>query len=404
MLIAFEGINSVGKTHCLNTFRRILGDRYGVKSEVITSKPSIQEMEASGLYGVISNPCDVTEQDKRNIAGLFYRKQHQLGLDYKDLIESDRDVAVADRWIGSTVVYSIYYDFLKEDRKNDVENLEKYCKYISSGDVENMDISLMLKVKTQFKEIVRKFIDTLIIVNGFKPVPVDIVVNVVSPDVNAMSKNNREGKLITRWEKENISELLSNIYVVVNEVLLDLGYYKNIITIENKIMENSEAYLESLDSQFEPIYNNFFRKEPVEEIKNNVDENSSDESEKEENNEENVDVSGENNDQNIEETSENNQEENNENLFLDESQSISLNVESSDESSISNLTTDQHINLEIIPVKEVVVNENEEAKSEDSNVIREAFGYKPRTNNDQQNYRDGKKNGKWNPNYKNYRR
>lgn len=404
MLIAFEGINSVGKTHCLNTFRRILEDRYGVKSEVITSKPSIQEMEASGLYGVISNPCDVTEQDKRNIAGLFYRKQHQLGVDFKDLIGSDSDVAIADRWIGSTVVYSIYYDFLKEDRKNDVENLEKYCKYISSGDVENIDISLMLKVKTQFKEIVRKFIDTLIIVNGFKPVPVDIVVNVVSPDVNVMSNNNREGKLVTRWEKENISELLSNIYVVVNEVLLDLGYYKNVITIENKIMENSKVYLESLDSQFEPIYNNFFRKESVEEIENNVNEDSGDESKKEENSEEIIGVNCESDNQNIEETSENNQEENNENLFLDESQSISLNVESSDESSNVNLITNQHINLEIIPSEECNVHENEEMKSEDNGVTKEAFGYKPRTNNDQQNYWNGNKNEKWKPNYKHHRR
>lgn len=403
MLIAFEGINSVGKTHCLNTFRRILVDRYGVKSEVITSKPSIKEMEASGLYGVISNPCEITEQDKRNIAGLFYRKQHQLGLDYKDLIESDSDVAIADRWIGSTVVYSIYYDFLKEDRKDDVKNLEKYCEYISSGNVDDMDISLMLKVKTQFKDIVRKFIDTLIIVNGFKPVPVDILVNVVSPDVNIMSKNNREDKLVTRWEKENIGELLGNIYVVVNEVLLDLGYCKNIITIENKIMENGEAYLASLDSQFEPIYNNFFRTKSNEEMENNVDEDSSDESEKEENVEEIINVNTEDNTQNVEEDWDNVQEENNGDLFLEEKQSMSLNMESISKP-ISNLTTDQQINLAIIPSGKETTHVREDEKCENSDAIEEAFGHKPRTNNEQQNHRNGKKDGKWNPNYKNYRR
>lgn len=403
MLIAFEGINSVGKTHCLNTFRRILVDRYGVKSEVITSKPSIKEMEASGLYGVISNPCEITEQDKRNIAGLFYRKQHQLGLDYKDLIESDSDVAIADRWIGSTVVYSIYYDFLKEDRKDDVKNLEKYCEYISSGNVDDMDISLMLKVKTQFKDIVRKFIDTLIIVNGFKPVPVDILVNVVSPDVNIMSKNNREDKLVTRWEKENIGELLGNIYVVVNEVLLDLGYCKNIITIENKIMENGEAYLASLDSQFEPIYNNFFRPKSNEEMENNVDEDSSDESEKEENVEEIINVNTEDNTQNVEEDWDNVQEENNGDLFLEEKQSMSLNMESISKP-ISNLTTDQQINLAIIPSGKETTHVREDEQSENSDTIKEAFGYKPRINNEQQNYRNGKKDGKWNQDYKNYRR
>lgn len=403
MLIAFEGINSVGKTHCLNTFRRILVDRYGVKSEVITSKPSIKEMEASGLYGVISNPCEITEQDKRNIAGLFYRKQHQLGLDYKDLIESDSDVAIADRWIGSTVVYSIYYDFLKEDRKDDVKNLEKYCEYISSGNVDDMDISLMLKVKTQFKDIVRKFIDTLIIVNGFKPVPVDILVNVVSPDVNIMSKNNREDKLVTRWEKENIGELLGNIYVVVNEVLLDLGYCKNIITIENKIMENGEAYLASLDSQFEPIYNNFFRTKSNEEMENNVDEDSSDESEKEENVEEIINVNTEDNTQNVEEDWDNVQEENNGDLFLEEKQSMSLNMESISKP-ISNLTTDQQINLAIIPSGKETTHVREDEQSENSDTIKEAFGYKPRINNEQQNYRNGKKDGKWNQDYKNYRR
>ena len=403
MLIAFEGINSVGKTHCLNTFRRILVDRYGVKSEVITSKPSIKEMEASGLYGVISNPCEITEQDKRNIAGLFYRKQHQLGLDYKDLIESDSGVAIADRWIGSTVVYSIYYDFLKEDRKDDVKNLEKYCEYISSGNVDDMDISLMLKVTTQFKDIVRKFIDTLIIVNGFKPVPVDILVNVVSPDVNIMSKNNREDKLVTRWEKENIGELLGNIYVVVNEVLLDLGYCKNIITIENKIMENGEAYLASLDSQFEPIYNNFFRTKSNEEMENNVDEDSSDESEKEENVEEIININTEDNTQNVEEVRENVQEENNEDLFLEEKQPMSLNMESISKP-IPNLTTDQQIDLVIIPSEKEPTHVGEDEQSENSDAIKEAFGYKPRTNNEQQNYRNGKKDGKWNQGYKNYHR
>lgn len=404
MLVAFEGINGVGKTHCLNTFRHILEDKYGVKSEVITSKPSIQEMKESGLYEVIANPCDVTDKEKRDIASLFYKKQHQLGVEYSDLIDSHDSVAIADRWLPSTVVYSIYYDFLKEDRKNDIEDLEKYCSYIKSGNVDDVDISLMLRVKTQFKDIVRKFIDTLTLVNGFKPVIADLLVYVISPDVDELLKNRNDDKLVTRWEKEDISKLLENIYVVVNEVLIDLGYCKNILTIENRIMEDGKAYVTSLEKQFAPIYDNFFRKEL--EV-DQVDESSCSEVVEEENKEETVAVVNEEDTQNVEEKSDDVQQENNEDLFLDANQPISLSMDSNGENSVPNLTMEENVNLEITSMQKEVPSEESEEKEEQSNnsdVIRDAFSYKPRTNNDQQNYRDGKKNGKWNQNYKNYRR
>lgn len=252
MLIAFEGINGVGKTACLGVFNKLL-EQDGKECEVITSKPTTEELKAEGLYETFTVPKVLSEKEQLDLARIFFKKQSAYA--------NREDILVADRWFTSTVVYTLYHDLLKEENEKEYEEVMEYYNNLTA-DVGDMDISLMMTVKGKYRDKISKLVSLLMMTTGKRVVVPDVVIYVSCDENLTLIETRGESKIISRYEQEDIDKLLRALYSIVNDLLVDMGYCGRVINYENKLDSDFE---ETIKVDMESIYLDIFRNEQEDE-------------------------------------------------------------------------------------------------------------------------------------------
>lgn len=257
MLIAFEGINGVGKTACLGVLKNYL-DRGGKTCLVTTSKPTKDELESRGLLDAFSKTQPLDESTQLNLARIFYEKQANLASTVEESKGSD-NVILVDRWYISTLVYTLYHDILNSAANGDETEYDRVMKYYNDiQNPEDFDISFLMEVKGTYRERMKKLTSLLMMTTGKKVVVPDVVIYVACDESLALRSNRLDNKIISRYEQEDIDNLLKALYSIVNDLSVELGYCGTVIEYENKVSKDFE---ESLEEDMGQIFNKIFRTE-----------------------------------------------------------------------------------------------------------------------------------------------
>lgn len=248
MLIAFEGLNGVGKTTYINALIKLMMDQ-GIAVNMTSSKPTEDEMRAEGVYDIFTNQSLEDISSRKKLALSFYKRQINL----KDQLNDSSNIFVTDRWISSTVVYTVYRSVL--DNPELTQKVKDYYNIITSG--EELDIGLLMEVNAALKNEFKRLISYLVLSTGSKPIYPDSIVFINNPEAKKY-RDARQDKLVSRYERENIDDILFVLYDVYHNYLVN-EYNINVIKLDVQFDTNNIE--ESVKSVTDVIYNKIFQRD-----------------------------------------------------------------------------------------------------------------------------------------------